>query len=84
MRSCHRSFSTWVQLVTVEQVLGEIAGEFEGTDPLKPDVRTLLDETKRRLLQHKEELAVLNIEVVLREPLLEELEEMREFVREVT
>ncbi len=80
----HELISTWVQLLTAEQALGEIAAEFGGTDPLKPEIRELLDATKQSLLEHKEQLALLHMEVVLREPLAEELDEMREFVRTVT
>ena len=70
--------------MTAEQVLEEIAAEFGGADPLKPEIRELLDDTKPSLLTHKEQLAYLHMDVVLREPLAEELDEMREFVRTVT
>jgi hypothetical protein len=72
----------WVELRTIETVLDEIAVEFGGADPLKPRGREMLDETKRRLLKLQAELDYFRMEVVLREPLPEELDEMREFVRE--
>ena len=56
-------------MLTVEQVSEEIAAEFGGTDPLKQATRELLDATKRSLLEHKEQLAFLHMDVVLREPL---------------
>ncbi len=82
--TAYHLISTWLHLATVEQVLDEIAAEFEGTDPVKPATRELLEETKRRLLSHKEQLLALKLDVVLREPLPEELDEMREFVRTVS
>ncbi len=82
--TAHELISTWVQLLTAEQALEEIAAEFGGTDPLKPEIRELLDSSKQTLLEHREQLAFLDMEVVLREPHAEELDEMREFVRTVT
>jgi hypothetical protein len=75
---------TWIELRTVEMVLDEIAIEFEGADPLKPRNRETLEATKRKVLRLQEELQYFRMEVVLREPLDEELEEMREWVKSVT
>lgn len=50
--------------------------------PLKPHGREMLDETKRKLLKLQEELHYFSMEVVLREPLPEELDEIRAFVME--
>ena len=72
----------WVELRTTEHVLEEIGVEFEGADPLKPRGREMLAETKRRLLKLQEELRYFRMEVVLRDPLPEEIEEMRAFVQE--
>jgi hypothetical protein len=72
----------WVQLLTAEAILDEIAVEFGGTDPLKPALREEVEETKRELLTIQEHLRFLSMEVVLREPLEEELDEMREWVKE--
>jgi len=74
--------SCWVQVRTVEIILDEIAGEFSGADPLKPDLREELEETKQRLLTLQEHLLYLRMEVVLREPLEEEVEELRRWTRE--
>jgi hypothetical protein len=41
-----------------------------------------VEETKQELLTIQEHLRFLNMEVVLREPLEEELDEMREWVKE--
>jgi len=72
----------WVELRTIEQVVEEIGAEFEGADPLKPRGREILDETKQRLLKLQGELAYFRMDVVLRDPLPEELDELRGFVRE--
>jgi hypothetical protein len=77
-----QAISAWVQLRTVEQVVTEIGAELGEIDPLKPPARTGLDEAKRSLLTLKEHLRVLRVEFVLREPLPDELAEMREFVRQ--
>ena len=72
--------SSWVQLRTVEMIIEEMAAEFDGIDPLKPVHRARLEETKQRLLTAQEHLRFLNLEAVLREPLPEELAELRDFV----
>jgi hypothetical protein len=74
--------SCWVQLRTCEVVLEEIARELSDVDPLKPPLRAELDETKRELVSLQAQLEYLRMEVVLRDPLEEELEEMRAWVRE--
>ena len=70
----------WAVLRTVEQILDEIAAEFDGTDPLKPAIREMLGDTKQGLLDQKERFLALNVEVVLSEPPAEYVEEMREFI----
>ena len=76
--------SSWLQVRCVEVVLNEIAGEFGGSDPLKPDPRSKLEETKQSLLSLRDELlALLNIDVILPEPGEEELQELREMVQSV-
>ena len=72
----------WVELRTIETVLDEIAVEFEGADPLKPRNRETLEATKQKLLKLKGELEYFRMEVLLREPLPEELDDMRAFVQE--
>ena len=62
-------------------IIDEIANKFEGIDPLLPKDRESLNKTKERLLQLQEHLAFFQMEVVLREPLEEEIVELREFVR---
>jgi hypothetical protein len=78
-----QAISAWVQLRTVEQVLAEIEADLGEVDPLKPHARTMLDAAKQGLLTLQAHLRVLRVEVVLREPFPEELDEMREFVRQV-
>ena len=76
--------STWVQVRSVEVVLDEIAVEFGGSDALKPDPREKLDETKQKIQSvHDELLALLKFDAKLREPLEEELEELRALTRQV-
>ena len=81
-RIAYELISCWVQVRTVEVVLEGIAGEFGGADPLRPQVRDELEETKQRLLTLQERLRFLDMEVVLREPLAEEVEELQRWVRE--
>ncbi|HLG12216.1 MAG TPA: hypothetical protein VI876_10710 [Dehalococcoidia bacterium] len=63
-------------------VIDELAREFGGVDPLKPALRSELDQTKQELLTIEEHLRWLQMEVVLREPLEEELAEIRGWVKE--
>jgi hypothetical protein len=42
---------SWADPRTFEQVLDEIGIEFEGTDPLKPRGREMLEATKQKLLR---------------------------------
>jgi len=72
----------WVELRTVEEVLEEIGAEFEGADPLKPRGREMLEKTKQRLLKLQGELEHFRMEVVLRDPLPEELDDLWGFVWE--
>ena len=47
----------WQELRALETVWEEIAADFDGEDPVHPDLRTHLDETKRRLRALIQELA---------------------------
>jgi hypothetical protein len=76
--------STWTQLRSVEVVLDEMAPEFDGIDPLRPLPREALNDAKTGLLSLQKQLRAFDVEVDLREPLDEELEEMREWVRDRT
>jgi hypothetical protein len=73
--------SAWVQLRSVDAVLGEIAAEFGVEDVLRPVFRERMQSTYERLRTSKEHLLLLGIDVVLREPLDEELQEMREWLK---
>jgi hypothetical protein len=57
--------SCWVQLRTAEVVIGELAAEFDGADPLRPFVRGRIEETTEELLSMQKQLCVLNMEVVM-------------------
>ena len=74
--------SCWVHLRTCEVVIDELAREFGGVDPLKPALRSELDQTKRELLTIQEHLRWLQMEVVLRDPLEAELQEMRGWAKQ--
>ena len=72
----------WVELRTAEIVLDEIAENFGGQDVLKPVFRSRLEDAKAKLLQTREALLLINMDAVLREPLEEELVELRESVED--
>jgi hypothetical protein len=79
----HDIIVSWIQVRCAEIVLDEVAAEFNGADPLRPHAREKLDATRERLLQSAGELEFFNMAVVLREPLPEELDELRGFFQEV-
>jgi hypothetical protein len=66
--TAYRLISTWVLLRTVDVLVKEIGEAFNGT--------------REKLLSIREHLLFLSMDVVLREPLDEELEEMRGWVAE--
>jgi hypothetical protein len=74
--------SAWVELGCVDAVLAGIAAEFGIEDALRPKFRERLEETRQKLRTSKEHLLVLGMDVVLREPLAEELDELHGWVRE--
>jgi hypothetical protein len=78
-----RLISRWVEMRCVEVLVDEIGEAFNGVDPLKPPFREKLDDTRRRLQAVQEHLECLRMEVVLRDPLPEELEEMRGWLEEM-
>jgi hypothetical protein len=69
-----------VELLCVEAALGQIADSHGTHDALVPGSRELLEETKAHLLEIQEQLRPLHMEVVMRDPLEEELAEMRQFL----
>ena len=73
----------WVELRCVDAVLNEIGEQFNGIDPLRPVLREKLETTRQKLLTLKEHLLVFGMDVVLREPAEEELEEIREFIASI-
>jgi hypothetical protein len=79
----HDIIVSWIQLRCAEVVLDEVAAEFNGADPLRPHAREKLDATRERLLKSAEELEFFHMAVVLREPLPEELDELRGFFQQV-
>lgn len=84
MTIAHDLISAWIQTRCIDVVLGDIGEAFNGTDPLKPVFRTKLEETRTNLQSIREHLLELvKMDVVLREPLGEEMEEMREWVASI-
>jgi hypothetical protein len=75
--TAYKLITTWVLVRSVEILLDEIGEEFNGIDPLRPYFREKLDATRESLLEVKEHLTLLNMNVGLREPLDEEMEEAR-------
>jgi hypothetical protein len=55
----------WDDLVATEAVLEEIAADFDNEDPLKPQTRSALDESKQRLLRIRDELKEHGVEIEL-------------------
>jgi hypothetical protein len=76
--------SCWVQLRSVEMVLDDLYAVFGGIDPLKPAFRNELSEAKQDLLTLQKHLGWLQIEVVLRDPVQEEMDEITEWARSRT
>ena len=81
--TAYRLIVCWVEARTVEIILDEIAQSFGGQDVLKPVFRSKLEEAKANLLRVREALLLIQMDVVLREPLEEELAELRQTVEEV-
>ena len=71
--------STWVEVGCLEIVVQDIGAEFNGADPLRPVFREKLTLTRERLLAIQDRLLALEMDVELRDPLDEELQEMREW-----
>jgi hypothetical protein len=71
--------STWVKLPRAETVLEEI-GAGRGHRPLVPRTRELLADTTAKPLTMQNQLRAINIDLDLREPGDEEVQETREFL----
>jgi len=78
-----RLITLWVELRSVEVLVDEIGEAFNGVDPLKPPFREKLDGTREKLQAVREHLSFLHMECELREPLEEELQEMRGWLEEL-
>jgi hypothetical protein len=77
-----KMIESWIELRATETAIMEIADEFGGVDPLRPKSRQELADTKQALLDLREHLQFLHMDVVLREPHEAELEEVRTWVQE--
>ena len=70
----------WQELRAVEIVLDEVAQEFDGEDPLDPEVRILLDTCRADLLDLKERIEPYTGKVKVDDPEEELLNRLRESV----
>jgi hypothetical protein len=68
----------WQELRAVETVLDEVAEEFDGEDPLLPQVREVLDKTRQGLLELHPLLGFVDVDADLPEPDEERLEFLRQ------
>jgi hypothetical protein len=68
----------WQELRAAETVLEEVAEAFDGEDPLLPQVREVLDKTRRDLVQLHPLLSFVDVEVELPEPDEERVEFLRQ------
>ena len=75
--------SVWVHIRCVDTVVAEIGDSFNGIDPLRPVFREKLEATREKLLSLKDWFAFIRIDVELRDPLEEELQEIRDFVASI-
>jgi hypothetical protein len=71
----------WRELLTVEQVLEEIAAEFDGEDPTRPQERRAITEGKEQLKELHEQAQKYTGPFDLPGPSEEELEQWREAIR---
>ena len=62
----------------METVLGEVAQEFDGEDPLMPPVRRILDKTRQDPVALQPLLSFVDVEAELPEPDEERVAEPRE------
>jgi hypothetical protein len=68
----------WQELRAAETVLEEVAEAFDGEDPLLPQVREVLDKTRRNLVELHPLLSFVDVEVELPEPDEERVEFLRQ------
>ena len=78
--TAYRMISTWVLMRTVDLLDMEIGEAFNGIDPLRPVFREKQEATREKLRSIREHLTLLGMEIELREPLEEELEEVRSWL----
>ena len=71
----------WRELLAVEQVLEEVAGEFDGEEPTRPWEREALDDGRKRLEELHRAAQTYVGPFKLPGPDKEELEQVRECIR---
>ena len=74
---------TWVELRCMDILVAEVGEHFNGIDPLRPVLREKAEATREKLLSIQDWFKVLQVEVELREPLDEELQELREWAASI-
>jgi hypothetical protein len=80
--TAYKLISAWIQVECIRAAVDDVAAEFNGIDPLRPALRQKITSTREKLQATKEHLQVLGMDVVLRDPLDEELEEIRSWLAE--
>jgi hypothetical protein len=81
--TAYQLITAWVAPRCVDVLLDGIGAGFNGVDPLLSRFRESLEKTRQKLQSSKDHLLVLGIDVVLREPLAEELDELRGWLSEI-
>jgi hypothetical protein len=72
----------WSELRAIEIGVQEVAEEFDGEDPLQPDVRALLDGCLASCRELRDEMADY-VEIELPEPAEEDIEQVRALIAQV-
>ena len=69
----------WQELRAIEVGVGEVAEEFDGEDPLKPEVRALLDGCLASCSGLRDQMADF-VEIELPEPTEDDVEQVRQLL----
>jgi hypothetical protein len=72
----------WCELRAIEIGIQEVAEEFGGEDPLRPDVRELIDECLRSCTTLRDEVAAY-VEIELPEPREDDVAQVRRLIEKV-
>jgi hypothetical protein len=75
--------TTWVEVRCIDILVAEVGEHFNGIDPLKPVFREKAEATREVLLSIQDWFKVLQVDVELREPMEEELQELRDWASSI-